>query len=172
MIAFAEDAAASGGCWLALAADEIYADPSSIVGSIGVISAGFGFNKTIERLGVDRRVYTAGERKSTLDPFRPEDPGDVSRLAAIQEEIHESFKTAVRERRGERIASAEETEILSGPFWTGLKALELGLIDGMGDVRSVLRERFGPKVRLKYFGDNQPRLLRHFRSAAAATPID
>lgn len=172
VIAFAEDVAASGGYWLALSADEIFADPSSIVGSIGVISAGFGFTKAIERLGIDRRVYTAGEHKSTLDPFRPEDPDDVSRLAEIQSEIHECFKAKVRERRGERIAAAEEADIFSGAFWTGRKALELGLIDGIGDPRSVLRERFGPKVRLKYFGDQRARLFRRFRLAPPATPTE
>ena len=172
VIAVAEDVAASGGYWLALSADEIFADPSSIVGSIGVISAGFGFTKAIERLGIDRRVYTAGENKSTLDPFRPENPDDVSRLAEIQTEIHESFKAIVRARRGEKITATEEADIFSGAFWTGRKALELGLIDGIGDLRSVLRKRFGPKVQLKYFGDQRPRLLRHFRSAAPATPAD
>ncbi len=172
VIAVAEDVAASGGYWLALSADEIFADPSSIIGSIGVISAGFGFTKAIERLGVDRRVYTAGENKSTLDPFRPENPDDVSRLAEIQTEIHESFKGIVRARRGERIAAANEKEIFSGAFWTGRKALELGIIDGIGDLRSVLRDRFGPKVKLKCFGEQRPRLFRYFRSTAPTTPSD
>ncbi len=148
VVAFAEDVAASGGYWLACAADEIYADESSIVGSIGVISAGFGFPELLKRYGIERRVYTSGERKSMLDPFRAEMPEDVERLKAIQGEIHSGFRDYVKARRGGRL-KAEEAELFSGEFWTGRRALELGLVDGLGDLRQVMRARFGEKVRLR-----------------------
>ena len=148
VIAFVEDAAASGGYWLACAADEIHADASSIVGSIGVVSGGFGFTDLIKRIGVERRLHTSGDNKAMLDPFSPEDPEDVARLKAIQADIHESFKQYVRERRGGRLKAADEI-LFNGEFWTGRRALELGLIDGLGDLRSVLRQRFGEKVRLR-----------------------
>lgn len=146
VVAFAEDVAASGGYWLACAADEIYADAASILGSIGVISAGFGFQEFIQRYGVERRVYAAGDHKGALDPFKPEDPGDVARLKTAQAAIHESFKELVRTRRAGKI-STPESELFSGEFWTGTQAQELGLIDGIGDVRAVMRARFGDKVR-------------------------
>lgn len=147
VIAFADDVAASGGYMLALAGDDIYADDSSIIGSIGVISAGFGFDKAIEKLGVERRVHTAGENKSKLDPFQPEDPKDVERLETAQGVIHEKFIAMVKDRRGERLKGKEE-DLFNGDFWVGKEALELGLIDGIDDVRSVMRRRFGKKVRL------------------------
>jgi signal peptide peptidase SppA len=162
VLAFAEDVAASGGYWLATAGDEIYADESSIVGSIGVISAGFGFQEMLQRLGVERRVHTAGSRKSMLDPFRPERPEDVARLEALQREIHDSFKTQVRERRSGRLKGDEET-LFSGEFWTGRRALDLGLIDGIGDMRTVLRDRFGDKVRLRLVGAQRGWLMRRLR---------
>ena len=149
---FAEDVAASGGYLLALAGDEIYADPSSIVGSIGVISASFGFVEAMKRMGIERRVHTAGENKSALDPFRPEDPHDVSRLKAIQAEVHESFKVLVRSRRGKKLRAAEE-QLFNGDFWTGKRAQELGLIDGIGDMRAVIMDRFGQDVRLVPVGE-------------------
>ncbi len=145
---FVEDVAASGGYWLALAGDEVYADHSSVVGSIGVISMGFGFDKAIKKIGVDRRVYTAGERKMSLDPFQPEVPEEVERLKALQRDVHTAFKTLVETRRGDKIAKAGDT-LFTGEFWSGTKALELGLIDGIGDLRSVMREKFGDKVNLK-----------------------
>lgn len=147
VIAFVEDVAASGGYWLACAADEIMADPASIVGSIGVVSASFGFQDLIARLGVERRVHTSGERKAMLDPFRPEDPTDVERLKALQTEIHGDFKEWVRKRRGPRL-KGDEAALFSGEFWTGRRALEFGLIDGLGDLRSILQARYGQKVRL------------------------
>ncbi len=147
VLAFAEDVAASGGYWLACAADEIYADASSILGSIGVISAGFGFQEFIQRYGIERRVYMAGDHKGALDPFKPEDPEDVERLKTAQQAIHDSFKELVRARRAGKIKAPEE-KLFSGEFWTGGQAQELGLVDGIGDVRSVMRERFGDKVRL------------------------
>ena len=146
--AFAEDVAASGGYWLACTADEIFAAESSIIGSIGVLTSGFGFAGLIRRLGVERRLHTAGEHKAMLDPFLAEKPEDVERLEGIQREVHESFKTQVRERRGARLAAPED-ELFGGEFWTGRKARELGLIDGLGDLRTVMREKFGDHVRLR-----------------------
>jgi signal peptide peptidase SppA len=147
VIAFVEDVAASGGYWLACAADEIVADPSSIVGSIGVISAGFGFQDLIARFGVERRVHTSGEKKAMLDPFREENPDDVARLKRLQGEIHDGFKDWVRERRAGKL-KGEESELFSGEFWTGRRGLELGLVDSLGELRAVLQARFGAKVHL------------------------
>ncbi|MEE8275915.1 MAG: S49 family peptidase [Alphaproteobacteria bacterium] len=159
--AFAEDVAASGGYWLALAGDEIYAEESSIIGSIGVVSAGFGFPGLLKRIGIERRLHTAGERKAMLDPFLQERTDDVERLKTIQRDIHESFERIVRERRGGKLAAPEE-ELFSGEFWTGRRALELGLIDGIGDMRTVLRERFGDRVRLRLVGDRRRWWRRRF----------
>jgi serine protease SohB len=145
VIAFVEDVAASGGYMIACAADEIVSDASSIVGSIGVIGASFGFDKLLDKIGVERRVYTSGERKVTLDPFMPEKPEDVARLKAIQGEIHETFIALVKERRGSKLSP--ETALFTGEYWTGLRGRELGLVDRIGDLRGVLRERFGDKVR-------------------------
>lgn len=146
--AFVEDVAASGGYWLACAADEIYADESSIVGSVGVIFAGFGFNDFIARYGVERRIYTAGKRKSVLDPFQAENPEDVTRIKSIGSDIHQTFKDWVSGRRGARLR-AEDEELFEGDFWAGRRALDLGLIDGIGHLRPILRDKFGPKVRLR-----------------------
>lgn len=148
---FAEDVAASGGYMLALAGDEIYADQSSIIGSIGVISAGFGFVEAIDKLGVERRVYTAGKSKSVLDPFLPEKAEDVRRLKAVQEDVHALFKDMVRERRGGKLQGGD-ARLFNGEFWSGSQALELGLIDGLGDLRSVMQEKYGEKVKLKLVG--------------------
>ena len=148
VLAFCEDVAASGGYWLACAADEIFVQPASIVGSIGVITSGFGFTGLMDKLGVERRVYTAGEHKSTLDPFRPEDPDDVARLKALQLELHGVFKDMVRDRRGHRL-KADDDVLFSGEFWAGGKAVELGLADSLGELRQVLRDRFGKRVRLR-----------------------
>ncbi|MDX1711276.1 MAG: S49 family peptidase [Rhodovibrionaceae bacterium] len=144
--AFCEDVAASGGYWIACAADEVYAHENSVVGSIGVVSAGFGFPGLLDKLGVERRVHASGERKAMLDPFRPEDPEDVKHLEALQEDVHESFKSIVRERRGERLKASED-KLFSGAFWTGKTSLELGLVDGLGTPREVLRKRFGDRVK-------------------------
>ena len=148
VIAFAEDVAASGGFWLACAADEIFADDSSVIGSIGVISAGFGFQNAIKKLGVERRVYTAGEMKSTLDPFLREKPDDIERLAELQHDVFNAFKEMVRERRKDKL-NASEDELFTGAFWTGRRALEMGLIDGLGELTSVMQERYGDKVRFR-----------------------
>lgn len=145
---FCEDVAASGGYYLAIAGDEIHADPSSIVGSIGVISGGFGFDKAIARLGIDRRVYASGEHKGSLDPFSPEKEDDIARLKTIQRDVHDVFIGAVKERRGAKL-KGPDSELFSGAFWSGPKALELGLIDGICDVRTRMRELHGPKVQLK-----------------------
>lgn len=146
--AFAEDVAASGGYMLACSAGEIYATESSILGSIGVVAATFGFEKLIERVGVERRLYTAGTRKSLLDPFLPVNEDDVARLASVQTAIHTSFKDLVRRARAGRL-NGDENELFSGEFWTGVKAQALGLIDGIGDVRTIMREKFGADVRLR-----------------------
>lgn len=147
VIAFVEDLAASGGYWLACAADEIIVDAASVVGSIGVVSASFGFKDLIGKIGVERRVHTSGERKAMLDPFREEKPEDVERLKRLQAEIHEGFKAWVRERRGSRLKGDEAT-LFSGEFWTGRRGLELGLVDSLGELRTVLQERYGAKVYL------------------------
>ncbi len=145
VIAFVEDAAASGGYMIACAGDEIIADPNSIVGSIGVIGGSFGFDKLIAKLGIERRLYTSGERKGTLDPFLPENPADVERLKQLQREIHDDFIALVKSRRGDKL-KAPESDLFSGEYWTGRRGLDLGLVDGIGDLRSTLRERFGDKV--------------------------
>ena len=147
VIAFCEDVAASGGYWLACCADEIYADEASIIGSIGVISAGFGFAEAITKLGIERRVYTSGETKSMLDPFLNESPKDVKRLKALQTEIHEHFIAHVKSRRGKKLN--EEEPLFTGTFWTGARAKQLGLVDGIGAMHSVLNERYGEKLKLR-----------------------
>ncbi len=159
---FCEDVAASGGYYIALAGDEIYADESSIVGSIGVISSGFGFNKAIEKLGIDRRVYTAGLSKNILDPFKPEKPEDVERLQTLQRDVHDVFISVVKDRRSDRL-KGEDKDLFSGAFWSAGKAVELGLIDGIGEVRQVMRDRFGDKVRLKVVPHSKGGLLSRLR---------
>jgi serine protease SohB len=144
---FVEDVAASGGYMIACAGDEIVADPSSIVGSIGVVSAGFGFDRALERLNVDRRLYTSGENKAILDPFSPEKPEDVARLKELQREIHESFIALVKESRGSSLS--DDPELFTGAFWTGATGVGLGLVDRVGEVREILRERWGAKVELR-----------------------
>ena len=172
VIAFVEDVAASGGYWLACAADEIVVDPHSIVGSIGVISAGFGFQDLIARFGVERRLHTSGERKSMLDPFRPEKPEDVERLRSLQAEIHDGFKDWVRERRAGKL-SGDEATLFSGEFWTGKRGLELGLVDGLGELRATLQARYGAKVHLPVIGPRR-RLLSRFGlgTSVGGTGID
>jgi len=145
VIAFVEDACASGGYMIACAADEIIADPYSIVGSIGVVGGSFGFDKLIAKIGIDRRLYTSGEHKAMLDPFLPEDPADVERLKNLQRKIHEDFIALVKSRRGDKL-NGPESDLFSGEYWTGGRGLELGLVDAIGDLRGVLRERFGEKV--------------------------
>jgi serine protease SohB len=146
VIAFIEDVGASGGYMLACAADEIICDASSAVGSIGVVGGSFGLHRLMDKIGIERRLYTSGERKAMLDPFLPEKPEDVERLKVIQKEIHENFIALVKSRRGGKLDGGDET-LFSGEYWTGQHALRLGLVDGIGDLRSSLRERFGENVR-------------------------
>ena len=148
--AFVEDVAASGGYWLACAADDIWVDASSILGSIGVISAGFGFSDAIARIGVERRLHTAGRDKSLLDPFKPENPEDVARLRAIQDQIHDSFIAHVTARRGDRLTTEEE--LFTGRFWAGARAVELGLADGVAHMMPKLTALYGDKLRLRQYG--------------------
>jgi signal peptide peptidase SppA len=148
VLVFVEDAAASGGYYIAVGGDDINADPSSIVGSIGVIYAGFGFVGTLEKLGVERRVHTAGRNKSTLDPFLPEKAEDVERLKGYELDVHKVFIDWVKARRGGRLRASDD-ELFTGEFWTGVRGLELGLVDGLGDLHGELRERFGDKVTLR-----------------------
>ena len=147
---FCEDVAASGGYWIALAGDEIYANASSIIGSIGVVSAGFGFKEAISKLGVERRIYSTGPNKGMLDPFVDEDPKHIERLKLLQEEIFTLFREWVLSRRGEKLNGTHE-ELFSGAFWTGIQAKELGLIDGLGDLREIMRNKFGDKVVFKEY---------------------
>ncbi len=147
VLAFIEDVGASGGYILALAGDEIYADESSIVGSIGVISGGFGFDQAIAKLGVERRIYTAGKNKSTLDPFKPENPEDVARLKEMLEELHEQFITLVKDRRGAKLS--EDETLFTGRFWSGATAAKKGLVDGTAQLGDFLRDRYGKDVRIR-----------------------
>jgi serine protease SohB len=152
VIAFIEDVGASGGYMIACAADEIVCDGSSIVGSIGVVGGSFGLHKLMEKIGVERRLYTSGDRKAMLDPFLEENPEDVKRLKSIQEEIHRSFIELVKSRRAGKL-NGPEKDLFSGEYWTGNKAKEFGLVDSIGDLRGVLRERYGEKVRLPLIAD-------------------
>ena len=155
VLVFVEDAAASGGYFIAVAGDEIIADPSSVVGSIGVIYAGFGFPEALGRLGVERRVYTAGRNKSTLDPFLPAKEDDIERVKAHELDIHQIFIGHVKARRGQKLKAGDDT-LFTGEWWTGVKGLELGLVDSLGDIHQVLRERFGPDVRIRPVAERRP----------------
>lgn len=157
VIVFIEDAAASGGYFIAVAGDEIIADPSSIVGSVGVIFAGFGFVGAIDKLGIERRVHTAGKNKSTLDPFLPEKPQDIERIKALELDVHQVFIDWVKQRRGGKLKGSDD-ELFTGEFWSGLKGVTLGLVDGVGDLRATLRERYGEHVRLKVIEPRRPLL--------------
>ena len=158
VIAFVEDVAASGGYWLAAAADEIYADESSVVGSIGVISASFGAHEFLAKQGIERRVYTAGKSKSMLDPFRPENPEDVARLKGLLEDIHQNFKDHVTARRNGKLP--EDQDLFTGEVWLARRATELGLIDGIGHLKPMMKERFGDKVKFRRYGVRKPFLSR------------
>ncbi|KKN87956.1 hypothetical protein LCGC14_0252970 [marine sediment metagenome] len=169
VIAFVEDVAASGGYWLAAAADEIYADPSSVLGSIGVISASFGADELIQRHGVERRVYTAGQSKSMLDPFRPEKPEDVARLKQLLDDIHENFIDHVKSRRGAKLAP--DTDLFTGEVWLAKRATELGLIDGIGHLRPMIKQRFGDKVKFNRYGTKKG-LLSRFGAQVIGDAVD
>ena len=163
--AFVEDIAASGGYWLATAADDIWADATSLVGSVGVISAGFGFAGLLERAGIERRVHTAGTSKSFMDPFRPEKPEDVARLTALLEPMHAAFKAHITARRGAKLA--EGRDLFNGDIWTGAQATDLGLIDGLAHLVPKLKTLYGDKVRLLPYGIRRP-IWRRFGAAAAS----
>jgi len=170
VLAFCEDVAASGGYMLALAGDEIYAHETSLVGSIGVIHASFGFADAISRLGIERRVHTAGEHKSILDPFRPEQEEDVIKLKGLQTEMHDYFKALVLDRRGKRLKGVRN-KLFSGDIWLGKEAHKLGLIDGVFEMRSFLRDRFGDRVRIRMINPRRPKwggLVRDLRLGSSA----
>lgn len=150
VLAFVEDVAASGGYWLAASADEIFVDPSSITGSIGVISASFGFHELMQRYGIERRVYTAGKDKSMLDPFRPEREEDVERIKALQLQIHQNFIDHVQGRRAGKLP--EDRDLFTGEIWVGPQAIEVGLVDAVGHVVPVLKERYGKDVKFNIYG--------------------
>jgi len=152
---FIEDVAASGGYFIATAGDHIIADPSSVVGSIGVISAGFGFEEAIGKLGVTRRLYTAGKNKSTLDPFLPEKKSDIDRLKKLQLDVHDVFIDFVKSRRGDKL-DLDNKDLFTGEFWTAKSGIEFGLVDRLGDMHEVLREKFGKKVKLDYVTAKKP----------------
>ncbi|MDC0947484.1 S49 family peptidase [Candidatus Pelagibacter sp.] len=147
---FAEDVAASGGYLIACAGDEIYANSSSIIGSIGVIYSSFGFTELIKKIGVERRVHTAGKNKSSLDPFQDEKKEDIERLKNIQLDLHKDFIDVVEESRGSKLKK-DQIELFSGEFWSGSKAKELGLVDGIGNANQILKEKFGEDVVIKKF---------------------
>lgn len=145
VLVFVEDVAASGGYMIACAGDEVFCDPSSILGSIGVVGGSFGFQELIQKIGVERRLYTAGEHKAMLDPFLPEKPDDVARVKALQREIHAIFIALVKESRGARLKGADDV-LFTGEYWAGETSVSLGLADAIGDLRSTLRARYGDKV--------------------------
>ena len=155
VLVFVEDAAASGGYFIAVAGDEIFVDPSSIVGSIGVIMATFGFVGAIDKLGIERRVHTAGRNKSTLDPFLPEKEEDVERIKRFELDIHQVFIDHVKAGRRGRLKADDDT-LFTGEWWTGLRGVDLGLVDGIGDLHATLRDRFGPEVVLKTIAPKRP----------------
>jgi len=155
VLVFVEDAAASGGYFIAVAGDEIFVDPSSIVGSIGVIMAGFGFVGALGKLGIERRVHTAGNNKSTLDPFLPEKPGDVERIKQFELDIHQVFIDAVKARRAGKLKAADDV-LFTGEWWTGLRGVELGLVDAIGDLHEVLQTRYGKDIDLKLIAPKRP----------------
>ena len=156
--AFVEDVAASGGYWIASAADEIYADPSSILGSIGVISAGFGAHVFLQRQGIERRVHTAGKSKSMFDPFRPESEEDVARLNRLLGQLHETFITQIKDRRGDKLA--DNPDLFTGEVWIGQAAVEVGLADQVGHLVPAMKERFGDKVNFRRYEQRRPFLAR------------
>ena len=172
VIAFVEDVAASGGYWLACAADEIIIDNNSIVGSIGVISPGFGFTEFIKKLGIERRVYTSGKSKSFLDPFQEEKKEDIKRLKYIQEQIHENFISYVKKRRGKKLKINKQSEIFSGLFWVGNKAIELGLADEVGSLQSTIKSRYGQKTKIKFIENRKSFVQKKLSSAIPGSLIN
>ena len=171
VLIFAEDVAASGGYLISCAGDEIYANSSSIIGSIGVISASFGFKELIKKIGIERRVYTAGKNKSTLDPFVDEKEEDIKRLKSIQLELHADFIKVVETSRGSKLIEPEKNNIFTGEFWTGSKALKIGLVDGIGNADQILKEKFGDKVIIKNFEKPKGFIARKL-SSSITDPVD
>ena len=171
VLIFAEDVAASGGYLISCAGDEIYANSSSIIGSIGVISASFGFKELIKKVGIERRVYTAGKNKSTLDPFIEEKEEDIKRLKSIQLELHSDFIKVVEKSRGTKLKDPEKNNIFTGEFWTGASALKLGLIDGIGNADQILKEKFGDRLVIKNF-EKQKGFIARKLSSSTPYPID
>ncbi len=165
VFAFVEDVAASGGYWLACAANEIYIDQNSVLGSIGVISPGFGFVDLLKKVGVERRVYTSGRSKSFLDPFKEEKKEDIERLRDIQEQIHENFISFVKSRRDSKLNEEKLDDIFSGQFWVGNKAIDLGLADGLGSINQILQKKFGKKAKIKMINQKKSFLQRRFSSS-------
>jgi len=171
VLIFAEDVAASGGYLIACAGDEIYANSSSIIGSIGVISASFGFKDLIKKIGIERRVYTAGKNKSTLDPFVEEKEEDIKKLKSVQLELHADFIKVVEKSRGLKLNDVEKNNIFTGEFWTGASALKLGLVDGIGNADQILKEKFGEKVIIKNF-EKQKSFIAKKLSSSINNPIE
>lgn len=169
VLAFCEDIAASGGYWIACAADEIFAAHTSLVGSIGVVSSGFGFNEVIDRLGVQRRLYTAGDNKARLDAFSPENSDDVEWLKGMQSELHQAFIAWVKQRRGKKLAGTDE-ELFNGDIWIGAKARDVGLVDGIGVMRSVVAERY-PDVEITVISAPKPILARLLSGPSGAAAL-
>jgi len=165
VIVFAEDVAASGGYLIACSGDEIYANSSSIIGSIGVIYSSFGFTELIKKIGIERRVHTAGKNKSSLDPFQEEKSEDIERLKSIQLDLHKDFIQVVEESRGSKLKKSG-IELFSGEFWAGSKAKELGLIDGLGDANEILKEKFGEDVVIKKFEKSKGWLSKKLSSSS------
>ena len=172
VLAFVEDVAASGGYWLACAADEIFIDQNSIIGSIGVISPGFGFVEFIKKIGVERRVYTSGKSKGFLDPFKVEKKEDIKRLKIIQEQIHENFISYVKSRRGLKLKKNKQNEIFSGLFWVGKQAIDLGLADEIGSIHQIINERFGKKAKIKIIDQKKSFIQRKLSSSLPESIID
>ena len=171
VIIFAEDVAASGGYLISCAGDEIYANQSSIIGSIGVIYSSFGFKDLIEKIGVKRRIYTAGKNKSTLDPFIDEKKEDIERLKNIQLDLHKDFIDVVEKSRSKKLKKENGVDLFTGEFWSGRKALELGLIDGIGNANEIIREKFGENVIIKRFEKNKGWLARKLSSETQAEKL-
>ena len=171
VIAFVEDVAASGGYWLACASDEIYIDTNSILGSIGVISPGFGFVDLIKKIGVERRIYTSGKSKSFLDPFQETKEDDINRLKDIQEQIHENFISYVKSRRGDKIKNDNFNEVFSGLFWVGQKAIDLGLADGIGSIYEIINQKFGKKAKIKFIDQKKSFIQKKLSSSLIDTEV-
>ncbi|WP_412057660.1 S49 family peptidase [Bartonella sp. DGB2] len=170
VLVFVEDVAASGGYMIACAGDEIFADSSSIVGSIGVVSSSFGFPELLKKLGVERRVHTAGRNKVTLDPFQPEKEEGVAHLKALQQEIHDGFINIVKARRASQLC--DDPDLFTGLFWTGTKALDLGLIDAIDDIYAVVRQRYGKEATLRFIDPPKKGFLQRFLPSLQASSLD